>query len=98
MLLATADWVLASCTLYVLLPQGKIEYITLLQIFLIAQMLGILSQVPGGMGVFETAIVMMLPSATDSSYVMGALLAYRAIFYFFPLGIALTLLASQLGL
>lgn len=95
MLLATADWVLASCTLYVLLPQGKIEYITLLQIFLIAQMLGILSQVPGGMGVFETAIVMMLPSATDSSYVMGALLAYRAIFYFFPLGIALTLLASH---
>ncbi|MFA7074475.1 MAG: phosphatidylglycerol lysyltransferase domain-containing protein [Endomicrobiaceae bacterium] len=95
MLLATSDWILASCTLYILLPQGKIEYITLLQIFLIAQMLGILSQVPGGMGVFETAIVMMLPSATDSSYVMGALLAYRAIFYFFPLGIALTLLASH---
>ncbi|MFA6914121.1 MAG: phosphatidylglycerol lysyltransferase domain-containing protein, partial [Endomicrobiia bacterium] len=95
MLLATADWVLASCTLYVLLPQGEIAYITLLQIFLIAQMLGILSQVPGGMGVFETAIVMMLPSATESSYVMGALLAYRAIFYFFPLGIALILLASH---
>lgn len=95
MLLATADWVLASCTLYILLPQGEIAYITLLQIFLIAQMLGILSQVPGGMGVFETAIVMMLPSATESSYVMGALLAYRAIFYFFPLGIALILLASH---
>ncbi|MBQ3834079.1 MAG: lysylphosphatidylglycerol synthetase family protein, partial [Elusimicrobia bacterium] len=95
MLLATADWIIASCTLYVLLPQGEIPYITLLQIFLIAQMLGILSQVPGGMGVFETAIVMMLPEATESSYVMGALLAYRAIFYFFPLSIALTLLASH---
>ena len=95
MLLATADWVIASCTLFVLLPQGEISYITLLQIFLVAQMLGILSQVPGGMGVFETAIVMMLPEATQSSYVMGALLAYRAIFYFFPLGIALLLLASH---
>lgn len=95
MLLATADWVMASCTLFVLLPAGEISYITLLQIFLVAQMLGILSQVPGGMGVFETAIVMMLPQATESSYVMGALLAYRAIFYFFPLGIALLLLASH---
>lgn len=95
MLLATADWVIASCTLFVLLPQGEISYITLLQIFLVAQMLGILSQVPGGMGVFETAIVMMLPQATESSYVMGALLAYRAIFYFFPLSIALLLLASH---
>jgi len=95
MLLATADWVIASCTLFVLLPAGEISYITLLQIFLVAQMLGILSQVPGGMGVFETAIVMMLPQATESSYVMGALLAYRAIFYFFPLGIALLLLASH---
>lgn len=95
MLLATADWILASCALFVLLPAGEIPYITLLQIFLIAQMLGILSQVPGGMGVFETAIVMMLPSATESSSVMGALLAYRATFYFFPLGIALTLLAGH---
>ncbi len=95
MLLATADWVIASCTLFVLLPSGEISYITLLQIFLVAQMLGILSQVPGGMGVFETAIVMMLPEATESSFVMGALLAYRAIFYFFPLSIALLLLASH---
>ncbi len=94
-LLATSDWVIASCTLFVLLPQGEIPYITLLQIFLVAQMLGILSQVPGGMGVFETAIVMMLPQATESSAVMGALLAYRAIFYFFPLGIALILLATH---
>ena len=95
MLLATSDWVIASCTLFVLLPHGEIPYITLLQIFLVAQMLGILSQVPGGMGVFETAIVMMLPQATESSAVMGALLAYRAIFYFFPLGIALILLATH---
>lgn len=95
MTLATADWILASCTLYVLLPPDTISYITLLQIFLIAQMLGILSQVPGGMGVFETAIVMMLPSETASATVMGALLAYRAVFYFFPLGIALVLLASH---
>lgn len=95
MLLATADWILASCTLYILLPPDTISYITLLQIFLIAQMLGILSQVPGGMGVFETAIVMMLPSQTASATVMGALLAYRAIFYFFPLGIALVLLATH---
>ncbi len=95
MLLATADWVIASCTLFVLLPTGEMSYITLLQIFLVAQMLGIVSQIPGGMGAFETAIFMMLPQATEKASVMGSLLAYRAIFYFFPLGIALLLLASS---
>ena len=93
-ILAAGDWIIASLTLYVLMPAGEIPYFILIKVFLVSQLLGILSQVPGGMGVFETAIIFLLPHAADNPAVMGGLLAYRAVFYFFPLSIALFMLAS----
>jgi len=92
--LATCDWLIASLTLYTLMPSGEFTYFVMLKVFLVSQLLGIISQVPGGMGVFETAIVFLLPSAAENPAVMGGLLAYRAIFYFFPLAIALSMLAG----
>ncbi|MDR1696539.1 MAG: phosphatidylglycerol lysyltransferase domain-containing protein [Endomicrobium sp.] len=89
--LATADWIIASVILYVLMPAGEIPYFMLLKVFLVAQLLGIISQVPGGMGVFEASIALLLPMSVDNPGVMGGLLAYRAIFYFFPLAIALSM-------
>lgn len=92
--LATADWLIASLTLFTLMPSGEIPYFVLLKVFLVAQLLGIISQVPGGMGVFEASIALLLPHAVDNPGVIGALLAYRAIFYFFPLSLALSMLGS----
>lgn len=93
-ILATGDWIVASLTLYMLMPSGEIPYFILIKVFLVSQLLGIISQVPGGMGVFETAIVFLLPQAAENPAVMGGLLAYRAVFYFFPLAIALSMLAA----
>lgn len=93
-ILATLDWLIASLTLYMLMPAGEIPYFVLLKVFLVSQLLGIISQVPGGMGVFEASIALLLPHAVDNPGVIGGLLAYRAIFYFFPLAIALTMLGS----
>ncbi|MCL2335171.1 MAG: hypothetical protein FWC57_03805, partial [Endomicrobia bacterium] len=93
-ILATCDWLIASLTLFMLMPSGEFTYFVMLKVFLVSQLLGIISQVPGGMGVFETAIVFLLPTAAENPAVMGGLLAYRAIFYFFPLSIALAMLAG----
>ncbi|MDR1784451.1 MAG: phosphatidylglycerol lysyltransferase domain-containing protein [Endomicrobium sp.] len=93
-LIATCDWLIASFVLYVLMPIGEISYFTLLKIFLISQLLGIISQTPGGIVIFEAAITSLLPDSLNSSEVIGGLLVYRAIFYFFPLLIALVLLVS----
>ncbi|AKL98249.1 phosphatidylglycerol lysyltransferase domain-containing protein [Endomicrobium proavitum] len=90
-LLATADWIIASLTLFMLMPSGEIPYFILLKVFLVAQLLGIISQVPGGMGVFEASIALLLPQAAKHPGVIGGLLAYRAIFYFCPLVIALSM-------
>jgi uncharacterized membrane protein YbhN (UPF0104 family) len=92
LLLATCDWLIASLTLYIFLPVGKLTYFVFLKVFLISQFLGIISQVPGGIGVFEASISLMLPSYINNPDFIAGLLAYRVVFYFFPLLIALILL------
>jgi phosphatidylglycerol lysyltransferase len=92
-LLATADWIMASLTLYILMPPDIVSYFVLFKVFLVAQLLGIISQVPGGIGVFETSIAILLPNIISNPAVIGGLLAYRAIFYFLPLSIALLTLS-----
>ncbi|MDR1418262.1 MAG: phosphatidylglycerol lysyltransferase domain-containing protein [Endomicrobium sp.] len=93
-LLAILDWLVASLTLYILMPNGFVSYFVLLKVFLVTQFAVIISQVPGGIGIFETSITLLIPESTSNPVVIGALLAYRAIFYFFPLLIALVLLGS----
>jgi phosphatidylglycerol lysyltransferase len=93
-LIAMCDWLVASLTFYVLMPVGYISYFDLLKVFLIAQFTVIASQVPGGIGVFEGCIAYLLPNSASDSTVVGAVLTYRAIFYLFPLLIALVLLGS----
>ncbi len=83
-LLATCDWLIASLILYILMPIGEISYFVLLKVFLVSHLLGIISQVPGGMGVFETVISKLLPNSASNPGAIGGLLAYRVIFYFFP--------------
>lgn len=92
--LAGADWLIASFTLWILMPPGEIPYFVLLKVFLVSQLIGILSQAPGGMGVFEASIAILLPQALTNPAIIGALLVYRAVFYFFPLSVALIMLAS----
>ncbi|MDR2437489.1 MAG: phosphatidylglycerol lysyltransferase domain-containing protein [Endomicrobium sp.] len=92
--LATSDWIIASLTLFILMPEGYISYFVLLKVFLVTQFLVIISQVPGGMGVLETSITLLMPNSANNPGVIGALLAYRAIFYFFPLLIALGMLGA----
>jgi len=58
LIIAALDWILASLALFVLLTPGTtISYPKFLAVYLLAQLAGLVSQVPGGLGVFETVIV-----------------------------------------
>ena len=46
---------------------------------------GIISNIPGGLGVFETVILLTLSSTIPSIQLLGSLLAYRVIYYWIPL-------------
>lgn len=93
---ASLDWILAAGVLYSLLPASQhLSYPGFLGIYLLAQVAGIASQVPGGLGVFETLILVMLPEDVPSSAALGALLAYRGIYYLLPLTGAAVLLGTR---
>src|SRR5262245_52597422 len=94
--LSSFDWMLAASVLYVLLPTiDTLSYPLFLGIFLLAQIMGVSSQVPGGLGVFETVVLLLLTPQLSPPTVLGALVVYRGIYYLLPLGVAAILLAAH---
>ena len=71
LLLSVIDWALAGAVLYMLLPASTLSFLTFLGMFLVAILLGMISHVPGGVGVFEGLMVLLLkpylPSMRSSS-------------------------------
>lgn len=93
--IASVDWLLAASVLYVLLPEAGISFFSFLGVFLMAQIIGLFSQVPGGLGVFESVMLLYLSSFMEGSQVLGILLVYRVIYYILPLLGALIVLGYQ---
>jgi len=83
------DWTLAAAVLYVLLPASPATFVNVLAAFLLAQLLGLASHIPGGIGVFEGLIVFALSPFLTASQLLPALVVYRAIYYVLPLSVAL---------
>ena len=93
--ITSLDWALAAAVLYKLLPSATpLPYLGFFRIYLLAQLAGIISNVPGGLGVFETVMLILISPPVAADELFGALLAYRGIYYFFPFGIALLLLGG----
>lgn len=95
LLLSCADWVLAGAVLYVLLPPNAPGFLQFLAFFLIAILVGLASNVPGGIGVFESLMVLLLKPYLPSAQVLPALVLYRIIYYVGPLAGALVALAAD---
>jgi phosphatidylglycerol lysyltransferase len=81
--------------LYVLLPPSGITFLGLLGAFVLAQLLGLASHVPGGIGVFEGTLVLLLRPFLDSAGLAPALIVYRAVYYLLPLTFALLVLVAD---
>ncbi|WP_238846334.1 lysylphosphatidylglycerol synthase domain-containing protein [Nostoc edaphicum] len=91
--ISSFDWILAAAVLYVLLPSNRyLSYLDFLGIYLLAMFAGVVSNVPGGLGVFETIILLILSSKVSATAVFGSMLAYRGVYYFLPLLVAAGLL------
>lgn len=84
--LGITDSVLAGLVLYAcMIPFVDIPFGTFIGLFVIAQTTGVFSQVPGGIGVFETVFLVAMPDNIDKASIFGAMLAYRIIYYVLPL-------------
>lgn len=94
-LVSMVEWALAAAVLYALLPSGRVSYGMLLGAFLAAQLLGVISHVPGGLGVFEGVMVLLLGGDLPAEQTLAALALYRLIYYVVPLMLALMLLVGD---
>jgi uncharacterized membrane protein YbhN (UPF0104 family) len=75
-----------SGVLWLLLPPlPGYAYTHFLQAFMLAVVAGSASQAPGGLGVFDSAFLLLLPAGSPVPQALAALLAFRVIYYGLPL-------------
>jgi phosphatidylglycerol lysyltransferase len=94
-LVSSLDWTLAGAVLYVLLPPSQLSFPIFLGAFLSAVLVGLASHVPGGMGVFEGVMVVLLGPYLASGQLLPALVTYRAVYYLLPLTAAMVGLVAD---
>jgi phosphatidylglycerol lysyltransferase len=93
--LSVLDLSLSSAVLWSLLPAGAhVPFVTFLGVYAAAVIAGIISHVPGGVGVFEAVILFTVPTVPADA-LLGSLLAYRAVYYLVPLVFATLLFAAK---
>ncbi|MEA3063521.1 MAG: phosphatidylglycerol lysyltransferase [Sphingomonadales bacterium] len=87
------DLLTASAALFVLVPHASLHaYAPFALAYVLACAAGLVSHVPGGLGVFEAVLAATLPG--PKAELFAALIAYRILYYFVPLGCAVFLLAA----
>ncbi|HXD35213.1 MAG TPA: bifunctional lysylphosphatidylglycerol flippase/synthetase MprF, partial [Rhodanobacter sp.] len=93
------DWGLAAGVLYVLMPeQLNNGFGHFLAIFVIAQIIGLISHVPGGLGVFEAVMLAGFGATGNGALaapILGVLAAFRVIYYLLPLCVATVLVLQR---
>jgi uncharacterized membrane protein YbhN (UPF0104 family) len=89
------DLVCCALAMYMLLPSGpNIGFVTLAVVFVSATMLGFASHAPGGIGVFDAAMLVALWQF-DKEDLLAGLLLFRLLYYFVPFIIALIILGTR---
>jgi len=89
------DLVCATAAMYVLMPdRPNIDFLSLLVIFVTATLLGFASHSPGGLGVFDAAMLLGLHQF-DKEDLVGALLLFRLLYYVTPFAISLVILGVR---
>lgn len=85
------DLTCVALAMYTLLPgMPVIDFATFLVIFIASMLLGVMSYVPGSLGVLEAAMFIGLPQFQREE-LLASLLIFRLMNFVFPLGLAVSL-------
>ncbi len=92
---ASLDLMLSAATLWSLLPESaNVSFWAFAGLFMVAVGAGVISAVPGGLGVFESVFVLLLPGV-PAQQLLGVLLAYRLVYYALPFALAVLGLSAH---
>ena len=84
-----------AMAMWILMPEEPhIGFVTLAVIFVSATLLGFASHSPGGLGVFDAAMLTALWTF-DKEQLVAGLLLFRLLYYFIPFGLALAILGLR---
>ncbi|HET7911867.1 MAG TPA: hypothetical protein VFL49_07540, partial [Pseudolabrys sp.] len=72
----------------------EIGFVTMAVVFVSATLLGFASHAPGGLGVFDAAMLVALWQF-DKESVLAGLLLFRLLYYLIPFALALMILGSR---
>ncbi len=81
------DWGFAALALHFLLG-NPIKFPFFFGVYVIAMVMGLISSIPGGLGVFETVIIFFLEPLQTQENMLAALIVFRCLYYFLPFTIA----------
>ena len=85
--ISTLNWLLIGTIVWLLMPRG-LGYGAVVATQLSAAMLAVPTHIPGGLGVLEGIFVATFGNKVETSGLIAALIAYRALYYLVPLAIA----------
>ncbi|MCC6870479.1 MAG: UPF0104 family protein [Burkholderiales bacterium] len=89
------DLTCCALAMYALMPATpEIGFLTLAVIFVSATLLGFASHAPGGIGVFDAAMLLAL-TAFDREELLASLLLFRLLYYIVPFTLALLVLGVR---
>ncbi len=95
--LGVIDQCMAAAALYFLLPSHEqLDYFTFATVYVFGCVLGVASNSPGGIGVFEATMLKSLPIASGDA-LFASLVLFRVIYYLVPFIFGLAFLGAHEG-
>ena len=89
MAISATNWMVMGAIIWLLLGQGM-YYFFVLGVLLVSSIAGVIVHIPAGIGVLEAVFIALLTGEnTSQGTIIAALLAYRVLYYFIPLLLAL---------
>lgn len=88
-LLATVDVAITATIFYALLPEAPgLTWLIFLGVYVASYTAGLAANLPGGIGVFDTAMLLGLEPYLDAPHIVGAIVVFRLYYYVIPLFLA----------
>ncbi|MGE0222405.1 MAG: phosphatidylglycerol lysyltransferase domain-containing protein [Acetobacteraceae bacterium] len=95
-ILATVDVAVTATIFYALLPDSPgLTWTVFLGVYVASYTAGLAANLPGGIGVFDTAMLFGLEPYLDAPHIVGAIVVFRLYYYIIPLFLAGAMFAGN---
>lgn len=89
MVISSINWMVMGATIWLLMGQS-VNFFFVLGVLLVSSIAGVIVHIPAGIGVLEAVFIALLAGEhTSQGTIIAALLAWRVLYYFIPLLLAL---------